>query len=152
MGAANVPLDLATTPPAVILMAGLQGSGKTTTSGKLARLLREEQRKKVLLVSCDVYRPAAIEQLMTLAGQVGAEFFPSVDDHKPLDIARAALDYARKHYHDVMIVDTAGPARRRPGHDGRDPRTARRAVAGRDAVRGRRHAGPGRGQRRQGLR
>jgi signal recognition particle subunit SRP54 len=108
MGAANVPLDLATTPPAVILMAGLQGSGKTTTSGKLARLLREEQRKKVLLVSCDVYRPAAIEQLETLAGQVGAEFYPAANDQKPLDIARGALDFARKHYQDVMIVDTAG--------------------------------------------
>ena len=76
MGEANAPLDLATEPPAVILMAGLQGSGKTTTSGKLARLLREEMRKKVLLVSCDVYRPAAIEQLRTLAAQLGVDFFP----------------------------------------------------------------------------
>jgi signal recognition particle subunit SRP54 len=108
MGAANVPLDLATTPPAVILMAGLQGSGKTTTSGKLARLLREEQRKKVLLVSCDVYRPAAIEQLKTLAGQAGVEFYPAATDEKPVDIGRSALDFARKHYHEVVIVDTAG--------------------------------------------
>ncbi len=108
MGAANVPLDLAVTPPAVVLMAGLQGSGKTTTSGKLARVLREEDRKKVLLVSCDVYRPAAIEQLKTVAAQVGVDFFPSSPDQNPIDIARAAHDYARTHYHDVLIVDTAG--------------------------------------------
>jgi len=108
MGAANVPLDLAVTPPAVVLMAGLQGSGKTTTSGKLARMLREEGRKKVLLVSCDVYRPAAIEQLKTVAGQVDADFFPSSPDQKPIDIARAAQEYARTRYHDVLIVDTAG--------------------------------------------
>jgi signal recognition particle subunit SRP54 len=108
MGEANVPLDLAVTPPAVILMAGLQGSGKTTSAGKLARLIREDQRKKVLLVSCDVYRPAAIDQLQTLAGQVGADFYPSTPQQKPVDIVRAAVDYARKHYHDVVIVDTAG--------------------------------------------
>lgn len=108
MGAANVPLDLAVTPPAVVLMAGLQGSGKTTTSGKLARMLREEGRKKVLLVSCDVYRPAAIEQLKTVAQQVDADFFPSSPDQKPIDIARAAQEYARTRYHDVLIVDTAG--------------------------------------------
>jgi signal recognition particle subunit SRP54 len=108
MGEANVPLDLATIPPAVILMAGLQGSGKTTTSGKLARLLREEMRKKVLLVSCDVYRPAAIDQLRTLAEQLGIDFYPVTPAQKPVAIAEAALDYARKHYYDVMIVDTAG--------------------------------------------
>jgi signal recognition particle subunit SRP54 len=108
MGAANVPLELAVTPPAVVLMAGLQGSGKTTTSGKLARVLREESRKKVLVVSCDVYRPAAIEQLKTVAAQVGVDFFPSQPDQKPVDIARAAQEYARTHYHDVLIVDTAG--------------------------------------------
>ena len=108
MGEANVPLDLAVTPPAVILMAGLQGSGKTTSAGKLARLIREDLRKKVLLVSCDVYRPAAIDQLQTVAGQVGADFYPSRADQKPLDIALAAVDFARKHYHDVLIVDTAG--------------------------------------------
>jgi signal recognition particle subunit SRP54 len=108
MGDANVPLDLAAVPPAVILMAGLQGSGKTTTSGKLARLLREESRKKVLLVSCDVYRPAAIDQLRTLAEQLGIDFYPSTPDQKPVAIAQAAVDYARKHYHDVVIVDTAG--------------------------------------------
>jgi signal recognition particle subunit SRP54 len=107
MGEANVPLDLATQPPAVILMAGLQGSGKTTTSGKLARLLIAE-RKKVALVSADVYRPAAIEQLKTVAQQVGAEFIASQVNQKPVDIAREALDYARTHYMDVLIVDTAG--------------------------------------------
>jgi signal recognition particle subunit SRP54 len=108
MGDANVPLDLAAVPPAVILMTGLQGSGKTTTSGKLARLLREESRKKVLLVSCDVYRPAAINQLRTLAEQLDIDFYPSTPDQKPVAIAQAAVDYARKHYHDVVIVDTAG--------------------------------------------
>jgi signal recognition particle subunit SRP54 len=92
----------------VILMAGLQGSGKTTTSGKLAKWLSEQSRKKVLLVSCDVYRPAAIEQLKMLAAQIGSDFFPSAAADKPVDIALAALDFARKHFHDVLIVDTAG--------------------------------------------
>jgi signal recognition particle subunit SRP54 len=108
MGERNDALDLATKPPAVILMAGLQGSGKTTTSGKLAKWLKEQQRKKVLLASCDVYRPAAIEQLKMLAAQVGADFFPASASDKPDGIARAALDFARTHYHDVLIVDTAG--------------------------------------------
>ena len=89
-------------------MAGLQGSGKTTTSGKLAKWLAENRKKKVLLVSCDVYRPAAIEQLKAVAAQIGTDFFPSSGDQKPVAIAEAALDYARKHYHDVLIVDTAG--------------------------------------------
>jgi signal recognition particle subunit SRP54 len=108
MGERNDALDLATKPPAVILMAGLQGSGKTTTSGKLAKWLKEQQRKKVLLASCDVYRPAAIEQLKTLAEQVTADFFPAAASDQPANIARAALDFARTHYHDVLIVDTAG--------------------------------------------
>ena len=108
MGESDAGLDLATTPPAVILMAGLQGSGKTTTSGKLAKLLREQMKKKVLLASCDVYRPAAIEQLKTLAAQVEVDFFPSAAGEQPAAIALAALDFARKHYHDVLIVDTAG--------------------------------------------
>lgn len=108
MGQANVPLTLAVTPPAVILMAGLQGSGKTTTTGKLARTLKEDHRKKVLVVSCDVYRPAAIEQLRAVAAQVDVDFFPSRSDQRPVDIALAAKDYARTHYHDVLIVDTAG--------------------------------------------
>ncbi len=108
MGEANAGINLATVPPAVILMAGLQGAGKTTSSGKLAKLLREQQKKKVLLVSCDVYRPAAIEQLRTLAQQLEIDFFPSEAGQQPLDIARAAHDYAKKHYHDVLIVDTAG--------------------------------------------
>ncbi|QSN60880.1 MULTISPECIES: signal recognition particle protein [unclassified Caballeronia] len=101
-------LNLAVTPPAVILMAGLQGAGKTTTTGKLAKLLREKQKKKVLTVSVDVYRPAAIRQLQTVTEQVGADFFPSEPDQKPADIARAAIDWAKRHYHDVVIVDTAG--------------------------------------------
>ena len=108
MGERNDALNLAATPPAVILMAGLQGSGKTTTSGKLAKLLKEQHRKKVLLVSCDVYRPAAIEQLKTLAAQVEVDWLPSAADEKPQDIAARALQYARTHFHDVLIVDTAG--------------------------------------------
>ncbi|OAI52275.1 signal recognition particle [Betaproteobacteria bacterium SCGC AG-212-J23] len=107
MGEASAGLDLAAQPPAVILMAGLQGSGKTTTSGKLALLLKNE-KKKVGVVSADVYRPAAIQQLKTVAGQVGAEFIPSEVNEKPVDIARRALEYARTHYLDVLIVDTAG--------------------------------------------
>ena len=107
MGGAAVPLDFATQPPAVILLAGLQGAGKTTTAGKLARLLRE-QKKKVLVVSADVYRPAAIEQLRTLAAQVGVDCFPSAAGEAPVAIATGALDWARRHYHDVLIVDTAG--------------------------------------------
>ncbi len=108
MGEHNDALNLATVPPAVILMAGLQGAGKTTTCGKLAKLLHEQNKKKVLLVSCDVYRPAAIEQLRTLAEQLKIDFFASDISQKPLDIALAAHDYARKHHHDILIVDTAG--------------------------------------------
>jgi signal recognition particle subunit SRP54 len=108
MGGENAGLALAVTPPAVILMAGLQGSGKTTTVGKLAKLLKETERRKPLVVSADVYRPAAIEQLATLAGQAGVDFFPSRVGEKPLDIARAAVAHARTHYNDVLIVDTAG--------------------------------------------
>ena len=108
MGEHNDALNLTTVPPAVILMAGLQGAGKTTTSGKLAKLLHEQMKKKVLLVSCDVYRPAAIEQLRTLAQQLNIDFFASDISQKPLDIALAAHDYARKHHHDILIVDTAG--------------------------------------------
>jgi signal recognition particle subunit SRP54 len=101
-------LNLAAQPPAVILMAGLQGAGKTTTTAKLAKHLIEKRKKKVLTVSADVYRPAAIEQLKTVTWQAGAEWFPSSATDKPIDIARAALDYARKHYFDVLLVDTAG--------------------------------------------
>jgi signal recognition particle subunit SRP54 len=108
MGERNESLNLAVQPPAVILMAGLQGAGKTTTAGKLARWLRSSLRKKVLLASCDVYRPAAIEQLRLLAGQVEADFFSSAAGEEPADIARRALEHARTHFHDVLIVDTAG--------------------------------------------
>jgi len=108
MGGAAAPISFATQPPAVILLAGLQGAGKTTTAAKLARLVAEENRKKVLLVSTDVYRPAAIEQLATLGAQIGADVFPSSADQDPVAIALAALDWARRHYHDVLIVDTAG--------------------------------------------
>ena len=108
MGEGVADLDLATQPPAVILMAGLQGSGKTTTTAKLAKHLIEKRRKKVLTVSADVYRPAAIEQLKTVTKQAGAEWFASTPEQTPLAIARAALDHAKRHYIDVLIVDTAG--------------------------------------------
>lgn len=107
MGKANVGLNLAAVPPAIILMAGLQGSGKTTTSAKLAKLLKE-QKKKVLLASADVYRPAAIEQLKTLAKQLEVDCFDSNATQKPADIANAALDFAKRGYYDVVIFDTAG--------------------------------------------
>jgi signal recognition particle subunit SRP54 len=108
MGGANAGLDFATQPPAVILLAGLQGSGKTTSAGKLARLIRNTTKKKVLLVSTDVYRPAAIDQLATLGKNLETDVFPSDPSQKPVDIARAALDWAKRHFHDVLIVDTAG--------------------------------------------
>ena len=108
MGEGVADINLAAQPPAVILMAGLQGAGKTTTTAKLARHLIQRRKKKVLTVSGDVYRPAAIEQLKTVTQQAGADWFPSSPDQKPLDIARAALDHARKHFYDVLLVDTAG--------------------------------------------
>ncbi len=108
MGGSTAQLNLATQPPAIVLMAGLQGAGKTTTVGKLARWLRENQKKKVLTVSCDVYRPAAIEQLRTVTAQAGAEFFASSPEQKPAEIAAAARQFARTRYFDVLIVDTAG--------------------------------------------
>ncbi|MBY0342031.1 MAG: signal recognition particle protein, partial [Rhodocyclaceae bacterium] len=108
MGGTATGINLATQPPAVILMAGLQGAGKTTTTAKIGKLLKERQKKKVLVVSCDVYRPAAIEQLKTVAAQAGIDFFPSSGEQKPADIAAAALDHAKRHYYDVLFVDTAG--------------------------------------------
>ena len=108
MGEGVADLNLAAQPPAVILMAGLQGAGKTTTTAKLARHLIEKRKKKVLTVSGDVYRPAAIEQLKTVTAQAGAEWFPSSPEQKPREIALAALDYAKKHFFDVLLVDTAG--------------------------------------------
>ncbi|GAB3321625.1 signal recognition particle protein [Haliea atlantica] len=108
MGSANEGLDLSAQPPVVILMAGLQGAGKTTSVAKLAKLLRERDKKKVTVVSADVYRPAAIKQLETLATEVGVDFFPSQAEQKPVDIARAAMEHARVKFSDVLIVDTAG--------------------------------------------
>jgi len=108
MGEGVSDINLAAQPPAVILMAGLQGAGKTTTTAKLAKHLIEKRKKKVLTVSGDVYRPAAIEQLKTVTAQAGAEWFPSTPDQKPVDIARAAIDYAKRHFFDVLLVDTAG--------------------------------------------
>ena len=108
MGEGVADINLAAQPPAVILMAGLQGAGKTTTTAKLAKHLIEKRKKKVLTVSADVYRPAAIEQLKMVTKQAGAEWFPSSGSDKPLAIALAALDYAKKHYFDVLLVDTAG--------------------------------------------
>ncbi len=108
MGEANEDLDLAARPPVVIMVAGLQGAGKTTSVGKLARYLKERRNKKVMVVSCDVYRPAAIDQLRTLAQEVGVEFFPSEPGQEPVAIAKAALEHARRQFFDVLLVDTAG--------------------------------------------
>jgi signal recognition particle subunit SRP54 len=108
MGDKNESLNLATQPPAVVLMAGLQGAGKTTSVAKLAKYLKEREKKKVLVVSADVYRPAAIKQLETLANDVGAGFFPSDTSQKPVDIANAAIAEAKLRFYDVLIVDTAG--------------------------------------------
>jgi signal recognition particle subunit SRP54 len=108
MGEANEGLNLAAQPPAVILMAGLQGAGKTTTVAKLAKYLQEREKKKVMVVSADVYRPAAIKQLETLATEVGAQFFPSDISQKPINIAKAAIKEAKTQFADVLIVDTAG--------------------------------------------
>ena len=108
MGGSKAELNFATQPPAIILMAGLQGAGKTTTTAKLGKWLKDRQKKKILAVSCDVYRPAAIEQLKTVAAQAGIDFFPSNGEQKPIEIAAAAVDFAKKHYYDVLLVDTAG--------------------------------------------
>lgn len=108
MGEANQTLDLKAKPPAIVLMAGLQGAGKTTSSAKLARYLIEREKKSVMLVSADVYRPAAIEQLQRVTEEVGASFFPSTTEQKPIDIAKAAVKQAKKEFADVLIVDTAG--------------------------------------------
>lgn len=108
MGGENSALSFQAQPPVVFLVAGLQGSGKTTSCAKLARYMQQQLKKKVMLVSADVYRPAAISQLETVAGEVGAEFFPSSSDQKPAAIARAAIDAAKKSHQDVLIVDTAG--------------------------------------------
>ncbi|MBI4693325.1 MAG: signal recognition particle protein [Gammaproteobacteria bacterium] len=108
MGESGVGIDYAAQPPVVILLAGLQGSGKTTSAAKLAKRLKENERKSVAVVSCDVYRPAAIEQLRVLAEEIGVEFYPSAANAKPRDIALSALDQARRQFKDVLIVDTAG--------------------------------------------
>lgn len=108
MGDANEVLNLHAAPPAVILMAGLQGAGKTTSVAKLAKFLAEREKKKVLVASADVYRPAAIKQLETLAGEIGAGFFPSSTEQKPVDIGVAAIEQAKKQFYDVVIIDTAG--------------------------------------------
>lgn len=108
MGEANVSLNLACQPPAVILMAGLQGAGKTTSVAKMAKFLREREKKKVLVVSADIYRPAAIKQLETLAKEVGVDFYPSHTQQRPVDIAQSALAEAKLKFYDVLIVDTAG--------------------------------------------
>lgn len=108
MGDSNADLNLAIQPPAVILMAGLQGAGKTTTAAKLATFLKKKQKKKVLMVSADIYRPAAITQLQTLGKSINIEVFPSCEQQQPLKIVTEALQYARIHFYDVLIVDTAG--------------------------------------------
>ncbi|MCL1622671.1 signal recognition particle protein [Moraxella sp. Tifton1] len=108
MGAANQALEMTGKPPVVYLLAGLQGAGKTTTAGKLAKFLQEKQKKKVMLVSADVYRPAAINQLEFVANQVGAMFVPSSTTQRPIDIAHQAIEQAKRHYADILIIDTAG--------------------------------------------
>ncbi|HGJ5882635.1 signal recognition particle protein [Arsenophonus sp.] len=108
MGEENSALNLAVQPPAVILMTGLQGAGKTTTVAKLGKLLKEKQKKKVLVVSADIYRPAAIKQLETLTQTVGIDFFPSTASEKPVEIATNALQHAKLKFYDVLIIDTAG--------------------------------------------
>ncbi len=108
MGESNADLNLAAQPPAVVMMAGLQGAGKTTTVAKLARFLKERKKKSVMVVSADVYRPAAIKQLETLAQNVGVEFFPSTSEQDPVDIAKGAIEAARRKFLDVVILDTAG--------------------------------------------
>ena len=108
MGETCEELDLSTRPPAVVLMAGLQGSGKTTSVAKLSRWLKEKKKKSVLVASADIYRPAAIQQLQTLAGEVGVEFFPSDVSQDPVDIANGAIQQARSKSIDVVIIDTAG--------------------------------------------
>ncbi len=108
MGEVNTSINFNTQPPAVIMMAGLQGAGKTTTVGKLARYLKEKEKKKILVVSCDVYRPAAIEQLKVLANEIDVEFYPSEKNQDPVNIAKQVLDYARKQNFDGLLVDTAG--------------------------------------------
>ncbi|PPC75859.1 signal recognition particle protein [Pokkaliibacter plantistimulans] len=108
MGDANEALNLSAQPPAVVMMAGLQGAGKTTSVGKLARFLKERHKKSVMVVSVDVYRPAAIKQLETLANEVGVNFFPSQSNQKPLDIAQAAIQHAKIQHYDVVLLDTAG--------------------------------------------
>ena len=108
MGEKNEELNLAAQPPAVVMMAGLQGAGKTTSVGKLAKFLKEKKKKSVLVVSADVYRPAAIKQLETLASEVEVEFFPSSIEQKPIDIVNSAIEHAKKKFFDVLLVDTAG--------------------------------------------
>lgn len=108
MGEKNEDLNLAAQPPAVVMMAGLQGAGKTTSVGKLAKFLKEKKKKSVLVVSADVYRPAAIKQLETLANEVEVEFFPSSIEQKPIDIVNGAIEHAKKKFFDVLLVDTAG--------------------------------------------
>ena len=108
MGDKNEALNFSTQPPAVVLMAGLQGAGKTTSVGKLAKYLKEKEKKKVLVVSADIYRPAAIKQLETLANDVGVDFFPSHTEQSAVEIGRAAVAEAKLRFYDVLIVDTAG--------------------------------------------
>ena len=108
MGDGSEGLNLAATPPAIIMVAGLQGAGKTTSVGKLAKYLTEREKKKVLVVSADVYRPAAIQQLQTLAQEVSVECYPSTIMQKPVDIVKAAIDHAKRKFFDVLLVDTAG--------------------------------------------
>ena len=147
MGGAGRDLVFASKPPTVILMAGLQGSGKTTAVGKLARHLREEHGKDVAVAACDVYRPAAVEQLIKVGAQAGATVYEQGTGRDPVDIAEWALDRAREENRDVLIIDTSGPPPHRRGADGGAAQDPQAHEAAQRAARGRRDDRPGRGER-----
>ncbi len=151
LGSETAELHLDVNPPAVIMMVGLQGSGKTTTTAKLAKRLTERERKKVLMASLDVARPAAQEQLAVLGRQASVDTLPIVAGQTPVQIAERALQSAKLQGYDVLLLDTAGPPPCRRHADGRDEGGRRRLQPGRDAAGGRQPDRPGRGQCRQGL-
>ena len=152
LGSEASELNLDVNPPAVVMMVGLQGSGKTTTTAKLAKRLAERERKKVLMASLDVARPAAQEQLAVLGRQAGVETLPIVAGQTPVQITQRALQAAKLQGFDVLLLDTAGPPPRRRYADGRDEGGRGRFEPGRDLAGGRQPDRPGRGQCRQGLR
>ena len=152
MGGASAGITFSPRPPTVILMAGLQGSGKTTATAKLAKLLKEQNSSSVAVAACDVYRPAAVEQLIKVGAQAGATVYEQGTDKDPVDIAGWALDQAKRDGKDVLIVDTSGPPARRPGADAGAGEHQEAGQAARRAARRRRHDRPGRRQRRRAVR